>query len=1187
MNASSRPIGGHQCLTLSTPLLILSLTQNSTTRASAEATLIAFRDAPGALDAARAVVDSPASLGARFQAALVLRDAGLRRWDDLGPPGQAALRAYLVSALLSSPAASRGGPGDSLVSSQLARALATLTKRAWGGWGAGERGAALSELEAAAVSPTPGAQAAAALAALEALVAEFNPATASAAGLAWEYHDACRADVQGSGALARLYAVASTAAATSAPAAVGEVRAGGPGPGACAAVCEAALALATTILAWDFRPAGVPASSYGGGRPAVDAPTVRPGAGFTSVLLPPGDGPPTSAPPPSAHAWLFQGLAPALAVSADLGAARSRLATASRGLVVALAGLDGPVFGPAHTHRATAHAARILGPLTAWASPPATACARADGPGGGDGGELRDAARAWAALAPVHRAGGLAAAAAAAGLPGLATMADLATACVAAAGGVGDDAVVGDAADAGALLLDAWSDALAPPSAGPAPSSSAPPALPAAAADGAAAVFAALVRASLATAAAGAVESEDEGEAAAAASGAGAAEDALARAASLGRAAPEAAAGLLAGGLDACRAALAAATASGSDPSIPLEQLCWLARQAAAFLADPAEGEAPAPPLALRAACAAAAAAGRPCPIARLSASLLALPALALTNPDVASPRLMEAAAWAAGRWAATHLIPESEKDGTPPLSPAMAAAYGSGPGGDATGSDLANVAGALLLNPPWAGEVDLHAAVAKRLLPALVRRKRPAAAALRWPAWAALAAAFTAGPDGPACGLAEPVMRHLGQALASAANGSPDAATARLYVAQLAAGPAGALARLGGGGASGAPPLSPAEAARPDVARRVAFLAEAFRGVVRGAPPRTAPATFGAWAGAADALLSIQAAGLGGGARRQATLLLKLASTLVDNLVCHLPAPEAARLVAWALATARAHARAHVGEVSAEVSAATDAEREVRALVNLAAALASRDVTDFSASSNGVGGDLDVGGAVFAALETVSPLMTGGMLAFPKLGRAYFALLGHVLETYPHLLPAAPTSLATSLLSALEHGCTVASDEELAKPSLEGLAALARWAARDAAAGGAGGAALSPHLGGRLVRPLLASLLIGGGAASLAAPRSRVDAAADALLPLAMGAPGAWGEARAALLAGAVADPAAAARLEACLAGFEGALTEAAGVLEGGRGRAAPAAERAARRKFRGAANAFVDAARGIVRTR
>lgn len=1172
------------------------LTQNPTTRASAEATLLAFRDAAGALDAARSVVDSAASLGARFQAALVLRDAGLRRWGDLGAAGQAALRAYLVSALLAS---SSRGPGDGLVSSQLARAWATLTKRAWGGWSVAERAAALAELESAAGGgspPTPAAPAA--LSALEALVGEFNPATASAAGLAWEYHDACRADLAGSGALARLYGVASAAAAASAPAAVGEARTGGPGPGPASAVCEAALALATTVLTWDFRPAGVPAASYGGGRPAVEAPTVRPGAAFAAALLPADDGPadPASAPPAS-HAWLFQGLAPALCAGADLGAARTRLAGAARGLVVALAGLEGPAFGapasPAAARRAAAHAARVLVPLTAWASPPVAACARADGPGGGDGGELRDAARGWAALATVHHAAGLAAAASLAGVPGLATMADLATACLAAAGGVGDDAVVGDAADAGALLLDAWSDALAPPAAGAAPSSSAASPLPAAAADGAASVFEALVRASLATAACAAVESEDEGEAAAAAGGAGAAEDALARAASLGRAAPAAGAALLADALDGCRSALASAAAANADPSIPLEQLCWLARQAAAFLADPAEGEAPGPPPALRAAGVAAAAAGLPCPIARLSASLLALPGLALASNGAvatASPRLMEAAAWAAGRWAGTHLIPEP--DASP--SPAMAAAYGSGPGGDASVAHLATVAGALLLNGPWAGEVDLHAAVAKRLLPALVLRKRPAAAALRSPAWAALAAAFVAGPDGPAGGLAEPVIRALGQALASAAGGAPDGDSARAYVAQLASGPASALARLGGGGPLGGPPLSSAEAARPDVARRIAFLADALRGVVRGAPPRTVPALFAAWDGAAGGLAAIQAAALAAGARRQATLLLKLATALVDGLVCHLPSPEAGRLVAWSLVTARAHAASRVGEVSAAAAAAlrdadaADAEREVRALVNLTAALASRDVTDFSCDA--AGASLDVGSAVYAALDTIAPLMTGGLLAFPKLGRAYFALLGHTLETYPHLLPSAPPALATALLAALEHGCTVTGDEDLAKPSLEGLAALARWAARDAAGGGAGGATMGPHLGARLVRPLLASLLVGGDGSSLAVPRSRVDAAADALLPLAMGAPSAWGEARTALL-GSVADPTARARLEACLASFEAALGEAAAALEGGGGRqgrsGGAVVERAARRKFRGAANAFVEAARGIVRSR
>jgi len=41
---------------------------------------------------------------------------------------------------------------------------------------------------------------------------------------------------------------------------------------------------------------------------------------------------------------------------------------------------------------------------------------------------------------------------------------------------------------------------------------------------------------------------------------------------------------------------------AGADPSVPLEQLCWLLRAAAHLLADPGEGEAPLPPVPVAAA---------------------------------------------------------------------------------------------------------------------------------------------------------------------------------------------------------------------------------------------------------------------------------------------------------------------------------------------------------------------------------------------------------------------------------------------------------------------------------------------------------------------------------------------------------------------------------------------------------
>ena len=67
---------------------------------------------------------------------------------------------------------------------------------------------------------------------------------------------------------------------------------------------------------------------------------------------------------------------------------------------------------------------------------------------------------------------------------------------------------------------------------------------------------------------------------------------------------------------------------AGADPSVPLEQLCWLAALCAAVLADAGDGETPLVPLPVAQAGEAAAAGGAGAgadPAQRLSAGLLAL----------------------------------------------------------------------------------------------------------------------------------------------------------------------------------------------------------------------------------------------------------------------------------------------------------------------------------------------------------------------------------------------------------------------------------------------------------------------------------------------------------------------------------------------------------------------------------
>ncbi len=103
---------------------------------------------------------------------------------------------------------------------------------------------------------------------------------------------------------------------------------------------------------------------------------------------------------------------------------------------------------------------------------------------------------------------------------------------------------------------------------------------------------------------------------------------------------------------------------------------------------------------------AAADAPGGPQVIDRLSRALLEVAGLCLNEAarPVCSPRLMEAAVWAAARWADTYLFPE---DALPAALEALFGASGSGPG---VLEGLVRVATTCLVSYP--GERELHAEV-------------------------------------------------------------------------------------------------------------------------------------------------------------------------------------------------------------------------------------------------------------------------------------------------------------------------------------------------------------------------------------------------------------------------------------------------------------------------------------------
>ena len=125
-----------------------------------------------------------------FQAAATLRDAALRDWAALPPQERTSLRQFCLHLVLV-----KTPPPPPIVASQIVSTLAVLLKRAWLEPGV-DRGAMLSEAEAAVSQASTAGARRTGLLLFAAVVAEFSPTTASPMNLPWDFHERCRASLE-------------------------------------------------------------------------------------------------------------------------------------------------------------------------------------------------------------------------------------------------------------------------------------------------------------------------------------------------------------------------------------------------------------------------------------------------------------------------------------------------------------------------------------------------------------------------------------------------------------------------------------------------------------------------------------------------------------------------------------------------------------------------------------------------------------------------------------------------------------------------------------------------------------------------------------------------------------------------------------------------------------------------------
>lgn len=980
-------------------------------RANAEATLLEFRRSPHALPACRHILEHSQVTEAQFQAASTLRDAALRDWTALPPQERSGLRQFCLGALLH-----RTPPPAPVVASQLMSTLAVILKRAWLDDGV-DRGAMLSEAEAAVTQASTAAARRIGLQLFAAVISEFSPTTASAMQLPWEFHERCRASLENE-FLAGLFAHGSQIARSVA-------ESGAALNATDDSVCVASLRLMSAALAWDFSRDGATGGPFGFIQPeghlrppgndrdgeAADAVRITPGAGWRETLLAPG-----------AMDWLFRlnTAAHAACAGGATGPHRSSghskieaLAAGARGVVASLCALSGDVFPSAReepggeTRRR--HFAACVRALRAVLSPANTAVAFAMG-GSATGEEnLEDGARCLCSLAEVHPVedfvtplGAMpdspANDPAADGQNALGMLGELTLALI-AAGALRNEHEGSLMEESLRMLLDAWGSLI-----GRCGQFGCPPEL----ANGAAAVFQAYLHGGLAAVAESAYD-DDDGQEEEGKAGAAALDERLSLVAPIARAAPDATLPLLRQAIEAKKRALAACTTNGSDPTIVLEELWWLARLAPHVLADAFDGEIPLPPDSLAECRARATHEERECPVDALAGDYVALTCLCLDENArrALSPRLLETLTWGAARWADTYLMSEDTGGSLHAAIFAHNALGGGGEGRVYRGANKAKPAafseaggGAQALDAllrvafacltAWPGETGVQKAAASTLLAALTRRRALCRTCVNLPAWkqvmdaesVALAhsgVALTNASNALNAGNHQPVLHfppeiHLGlsEALGRAAEGLNDEAQSREYVARVLT-PVGQVLN--------AVAAAPGDMKHPAGESRAVAVIQALRGSVRATIARSQASVFSFFSQSFEALLAVQRAGAH--SAQVSKLVLKLTEELVANQACFLGPAHAGVLCRHCLRVVeeyRASGRGKVGATeggsrSLRAERVKECYKEVKAMLRMLTHVTNSD-NDVEDEETARGGSHR--GSVLAAAAAVSASAEG-----------------------------------------------------------------------------------------------------------------------------------------------------------------------------------------------------------------
>ncbi|KAM0005333.1 putative armadillo-like helical, exportin [Helianthus debilis subsp. tardiflorus] len=1006
---------------------------------AAEATILSLCQSPRPYQTCQFIIENSQLANARFQAATAIRDAAIREWSFLSPDEKKSLISFCLSYVMKHASSPEG-----YVLSKISSVAAQLMKRGWLEFTAAERDGFFSEIHLAIIGNHGLDVQFIGINFLESLVSEFSPSTSTALGLPREFHEQCRKSLEHD-YLKNFYSWAVGAAQsvttqiTNSDAAVSEDR-----------VCAGALRFMLQVLNWDFSNSGrvvknsLDVFSFVAKEDSNSAYTlVQLGPSWRDVLL------------TSGHIEWLLGL---------YGVLREKfsgkgywidcpLAVSARKLIVQLCSLTGTIFSPDADASQEKHLLQLLYGIVQWVHPP-DVIAKAIESGRSES-ELLDGCRGLLSISAVtnpvnfddllkH-------------IRPFGTLSLLsALMCE-----VIKDLMTKDMEEepwswvARDILLDTWTTLLTETN-----TSGVTSLLPPEGINAAANLFALIVESEL-KAASASEEKEEYFQASVAAM-----DERLSSYALIARAAINVTIPFLTG-LFSERFSRLHQGNGITDPTTTMEELYSLLLITGHVLADEGEGETPLIPLAIETRFPEYVETEKH-PVVILSWSIIKFAEQSL-DPNMRaaffSPRLMEAIIWFLARWSCTYLMTVGEMQSYKnPIDEVTLLqmqrsrqALLSFSAEHTQGKNLLNIIVRISLTTliSYAGEKDLQALTCYQLLGGLVRRKSICTHLVTLDSWRHLAHCFT--NDKVLLSLNATHQRSLSQTLVLSASGIKNSVEANQYIRDLTSHMTAYLNDI-----STKKDIKNISQ-QPDVILVVTCLLERLRGASSASEPKTQKAIYEMGFSVLQSLLKILEVYKHESA--VVYLLLKVVVDWVEGQIIYLEPYETALVIDFCMHLLQLYSSHNIGKISVSISSSLQSEanaekyRDLRALLQLLQKLCTKDMVDVSSAASD-DQQTSISQVIYVGVHIVSPLITIEMLKYPKLCYDHFALLSHMLEVYPEMIPKLNHEAFSHISGTLDYGLHH-QDEEIVGMCLRSLRALAFYHYNEREGGRDG---LGPH---------------------------------------------------------------------------------------------------------------------------